>query len=127
MGQTILVGEDEDAVRAAAVGVLEELGYKCLQASHAAAAIAMLESGVHIDLVFTDVVMPGPIKTREFGARIAEIAPLMPVLFTSGYTENAIVHQGRLDDGVHLLSKPYSRTDLARKVAQLLRDAQPAG
>jgi PAS domain S-box-containing protein len=123
--QTILVVEDEPAVRAAAVGMLESLGYRCLEAAEASAALEVLESGVPVDLVFTDVVMPGPLKTREFAERIEVIAPNLPILFTSGYTENAIVHHGRLDEGVTLLSKPYARHDLAERIARLLARNQP--
>jgi two-component SAPR family response regulator len=64
--------------------------------------------------------MPGPLKTRDFAARVRERWPSLPILFTSGYTENAIVHHGRLDEGLDLISKPYARLDLARKVAQML-------
>ncbi len=123
--QVILVVEDEDAVRAAAVAMLEEMGYRCLQAASAQAALDIVQSGEHIDLLFTDVVMPGSVKTRDFVAEAETLRPGLPVLYTSGYTENAIVHHGRLDEGVSLLSKPYSRNDLARKVAALISTARP--
>ena len=123
--QTILVVEDEPAVRAAAVGMLQSLGYQCLEAGDANSALEVLENGAPVDLVFSDVVMPGPLKTRDFAERIEAIAPDTPILFTSGYTENAIVHHGRLDDGVSLLSKPYARDDLARRVSQLLAKTGP--
>ena len=119
--QTVLVVEDEPHVRASAVSMLVALGYRCLEASDAASALALLEAGAAIDLVFTDVVMPGPMKTRDFATQVNERWPGLPVLFTSGYTENAIVHHGRLDEGVSLLSKPYGRLDLSRRVAQLLQ------
>jgi PAS domain S-box-containing protein len=123
--QVILVVEDEEAVRAAAFAMLEEMGYRCLQASSAQAALDIVQSGEAIDLLFTDVVMPGPLKTRDFVAQTEALRPGMPVLYTSGYTENAIVHHGRLDEGVSLLSKPYSRNDLARKVAALMNTTRP--
>ena len=123
--QTILVVEDEEAVRAAAVAMLEEMGYRCLEAANAQAALEIVRSDKVIDLLFTDVVMPGPLKTRDFVAEAETLRPGLPVLYTSGYTENAIVHHGRLDDGVSLLSKPYSRNDLARKVAALISAARP--
>ncbi len=123
--QTILVVEDEDAVRAAAVSTLEALGYRCLEAADAGAALALLTAGERVDLVFCDVVMPGDLKARDFAERVRVLAPYLPILFTSGYTENAIVHHGRLDEGVNLLSKPYARDDLARRVAQLVRRAGP--
>jgi PAS domain S-box-containing protein len=118
--ESVLVVEDETEVRSAAVAMLDALGYRCLEAADAAGALAMLESGEAVDLIFSDVVMPGPLKTRDFAARVRERWPGLPILFTSGYTENAIVHHGRLDEGLDLISKPYARLDLARKVAQML-------
>ena len=118
--RTILVVEDEEAVREAALAILDELGYRRLEASDAVSALALVEAGAEVDLVFTDVVMPGPLRTREFAQRLKALRPQLPVLFTSGYTDNAIIHQGRLDEGVHLISKPYAKADLARRIAQLL-------
>ncbi len=125
LSETILVVEDDDMVRASAVGMLRDLGYICLHASDGAAALDVLKSGAKIDLLFTDVVMPGPVKSRDLAREAVALRPGMPVLFTSGYTENAIVHHGRLDEGVQLLSKPYSRDDLARRIRGLLKAAQP--
>jgi PAS domain S-box-containing protein len=122
--RTILVVEDEAAVREAAVEMLGELGYRRLEAPDAASALAIVEKGARIDLVFSDVVMPGPIRTREFAQRLAALRPGLPVLFTSGYTDNAIIHQGRLDEGVQLISKPYAKDDLARRIAQMLDGGQ---
>jgi PAS domain S-box-containing protein len=124
--QTVLVVEDEAAVRAAAVEALRALGYRCLEAADAEAALALLAAGESVDLVFSDVVMPGALKGRDFAERVRDLAPEMPILFTSGYTENAIVHHGRLDDGFNLLSKPYPREELARRVAHLLRRPPPS-
>uniref|UniRef100_UPI001A95CC40 response regulator n=1 Tax=Arenibaculum pallidiluteum TaxID=2812559 RepID=UPI001A95CC40 len=90
-------------------------------------------SGVPIDLMFTDVVMPGPLRSPELARKARERMPGIAVLFTSGYTENALVHGGRLDDDVELLSKPYTREKLARKIRHTLRkqeqrnDASAAG
>jgi CheY-like chemotaxis protein len=125
-GRTILVVEDEEAVREAAVAMLDELGYRCLEAPDAQSALALLEGGAEVDLVFTDVVMPGPLRTRDFAQALKALKPELPVLFTSGYTDNAIIHQGRLDEGVQLISKPYARADLARRLAQLLPADAPA-
>jgi PAS domain S-box-containing protein len=121
--RTILVVEDEEAVREAALAMMDELGYRRLEAADAEAALAIVEAGAQIDLVFTDVVMPGPLRTREFAQRLKTLRPDLPVLFTSGYTDNAIIHQGRLDEGVNLISKPYAKADLARRIAQLLAGA----
>ncbi len=125
-GRTILVVEDEAAVREAAVAMLDELGYRSLEAADAQSALALVEGGAHVDLVFTDVVMPGPLRTRDFAQALKALRPELPVLFTSGYTDNAIIHQGRLDEGVHLISKPYARAELARRLAQLLPADAPA-
>jgi PAS domain S-box-containing protein len=122
--ETILVAEDDEGVRATVVEMLQELGYRVLKAADAAAALQVIESGVAIDLLFTDVVMPGPLKSVELARRAQERTPSIKVLFTSGYTENSIVHGGRLDDGVKLLSKPYTREQLAHKIRQSLDDRQ---
>ncbi|MBN9445862.1 MAG: response regulator, partial [Bosea sp.] len=118
--ETILVVEDDDAVRDTVIGLLEGLGYRVLKAPDAQSALAVVESGVAIDLLFTDVVMPGPLKSAELARKAKGKLPQLSVLFTSGYTENSIVHGGRLDAGVNLLSKPYARDALARKVRQVL-------
>ena len=91
-----------------------------LKAESADQGRAVISSGAHIDLLFTDVVMPGPINTREFARRAQELRPGLKVLFTSGYTQNAIVHNGRLDEDAYLLSKPYRKDELARKLRSLL-------
>jgi CheY-like chemotaxis protein len=118
--ETILVAEDDDEVRAAAVEMLSDLGYRVYKARDAISALSVIEGGPAIDLLFTDVVMPGDLKSPELARRARERLPGIAVLFTSGYTENAIVHGGRLDPGVDLLPKPYSRNALARKVRQVL-------
>jgi CheY-like chemotaxis protein len=124
--RTILVVEDDDAVRAATVAMLGELGYTCLEAADAQCALDLVEAGARFDLVFTDVVMPGPLKTRDFAQRLRRLRPGTPILFTSGYTDNAIIHQGRLDEGVTLISKPYAKADLAQRLSQLLAQAAPS-
>ena len=122
--ETILVAEDDEGVRATVVEMLQDLGYRVLKAPDAASALTILESGVAIDLLFTDVVMPGPLKSTELAKKAKERAPHIAVLFTSGYTENSIVHGGRLDPGVQLLSKPYSREQLALKVRHVLDNSR---
>ncbi|PXW25034.1 PAS domain S-box protein [Paraburkholderia caballeronis] len=118
--ETVLVVEDDLKVQATVIDMLTELGYTVLKADNAEQALAVLGSGVQVDLLFTDVVMPGALRSPEMARRAVQLLPQMKVLFTSGYTQNAIVHGGRLDDGVELLSKPYSREDLARKVRHVL-------
>lgn len=118
--ETVLVVEDDDEVRATVVDLLGELGYSVLKAVDAASALSVIESGIPIDLLFTDVVMPGRLKSPELARMARERLPDLAVLFTSGYTENSIVHGGRLDPGVDLLSKPYTREALARKFRHVL-------
>jgi len=118
--ETVLVVEDDEEVCQTAVALLTDLGYRVLKAKDAASAFAVVDSGVPIDLLFTDVVMPGAMRSPELARRTRERIPGVAVLFTSGYTENAIVHGGRLDPGVELLSKPYTREALARKVRHVL-------
>lgn len=118
--ETVLVVEDDEEVRTTAVDTLNDLGYNVLKAQDAAGALAIIESGIPIDLLFTDVVMPGKLKSPELARKARQRLPSMAVLFTSGYTENAIVHGGRLDDGVQLISKPCTRDSLARKIRHVL-------
>ena len=125
--ETILVAEDDEEVRATVVETLGELGYRVLKAKDAESALAVIESGAAVDLLFTDVVMPGPLKSSEMARRAQARRPGLAVLFTSGYTQNAIVHGGRLDPGVELLSKPYDREALARKVRHVLAARSRSG
>ncbi|WP_232316361.1 response regulator [Candidatus Burkholderia verschuerenii] len=111
------------------VALLADLGYRVLRAKDAQSALAIVESGVPVDLLFTDVVMPGPLRSTELARKARECVPGIAVLFTSGYTDNAIVHAGRLDEGIDLLSKPYTHEALARKVrlviTQQAKDSAP--
>ncbi|WP_175921777.1 ATP-binding protein [Burkholderia latens] len=118
--ETILVVEDDADVRLTVVDMLAQLGYKVLTASDGEAALRMLDSGTPIDLLFTDVIMPGRIKGSELARRAAQRTPPLPVLFTSGYTRDEIFHSGRLDPGVMLLGKPYRRDELATRIRGVL-------
>lgn len=118
--ETVLVVEDDKKLQSTVVDMLSGLGYTVLKADDAQQALTIIRSGVQVDLLFTDVVMPGPLRSPEMARQAAEMLPRIKVLFTSGYTQNAIVHGGRLDDGVELLSKPYSRDQLARKIRRVL-------
>jgi CheY-like chemotaxis protein len=118
--ETVLVVEDDEDVRNTVIEMLSDFGYRVLKANDAQSALAIVESGVAIDLLFTDVVMPGPLRSPELARKARERLPDIAVLFTSGYTDNAIVHAGRLDEGIELLSKPYTREALARKIRNVL-------
>ncbi len=116
----ILVVEDDTLVRQNLIGQLRTLGYRVTSASSAAQALELLRGLHDVDLLFTDVVMPGGMNGPELAEEARALYPALKVLFTSGYTENAIVHHGRLDRGVHLLSKPYRKHEMATKVRQAL-------
>lgn len=119
-GETILLVEDDVLVRQFAYDQLDSLGYKVILANDPAHALEILRSGSVVDLLFTDVIMPGDMGGRELVEQARQIKPELKVLYTSGYTENAIVHHGRLDAGVLLLNKPYRRIDMARKIRAAL-------
>lgn len=118
--ETILVVEDDAVVQATVVDTLQGLGYRVLRASDGEGALTILQSGIPVDLIFTDVVMPGPLRSVDMARQAKNMFPDIAVLFTSGYTQNAIVHGGRLDPGVELISKPYRREALARKIRQVI-------
>lgn len=124
-GETILVVEDDASVRATSVELLSALGYSVLEAPNADSALAIVNSGVKIDMLFTDVVMPGNLRSPELARLATQRLPGLKVLFTSGYTQNAIVHSGRLDDGVELIAKPFSRERLAQKIRAVLMSEEP--
>jgi CheY-like chemotaxis protein/two-component sensor histidine kinase len=118
--ETILLVEDEDTVRALGFHILGELGYRVMQARNGEEAIALAaRRGERIDLLLTDVVMPG-MSGGELARRMVLHRQEMKVLFTSGHTDDAIVHQGVLDEGVLFLGKPFSPEGLARKVREVL-------
>jgi CheY-like chemotaxis protein len=117
---TVLLVEDDDAVREVALTALRSLGYTVIEASDGPSAMAVLEQRADVKLLFTDIVMPGGMNGRALADAARRLRPQLCVLYTSGYTENAIVHQGRLDEGALLLSKPYRRIDLDRAVRAAL-------
>ena len=118
-GEIVLVVEDNDEVRAYSVMILSELGYGVIQASSADAALDILGSEARIDLLFTDVVLPGK-SGRAIADAAESLRPGLKVLFTTGYSRNAIVHHGRLDPGVQLITKPFTFDQLAARVRAAL-------
>jgi signal transduction histidine kinase len=121
---TVLIVEDEPAVREVAVGILRDLGYRVLEAGDGPEALRVFgDNRASVDLLLSDVVLRGGMKGNQVAERLVQIKPDMRVLYTTGYTENAVVHHGRLDDGVQLIGKPFSRESLARKVAEVLGPA----
>jgi signal transduction histidine kinase len=118
--ETILVVEDDEALRLYTVEILSDLGYSVLEAASAAAALEIIGRGPDIDLLFTDIVMPGGMNGRQLGDEAMRQKPKLKVLFTTGYTANAIVHHGRLDPDVELISKPFTYETLGRKIRTIL-------
>ncbi|MBN3751668.1 response regulator [Paraburkholderia sp. Tr-20389] len=118
--ETVLVVEDDAGVRATSAELLRELGYKVIEAVNGDAALALLKNGVGVDLVFTDVVMPGTVKSADLAAWAKSRAPAIPVLFTSGHTRDMISKNNILAPDVKLLQKPYRPETLAQMVRDLL-------
>jgi CheY-like chemotaxis protein len=118
--ETILAVEDDALVRQYVVVRLQSLGYTVLAAASAREALDLVSAGVAFDLLFTDVIIGGDMNGRQLAEAIARQRPTVRVLYTSGYTENAIVHHGRLDPGVALINKPYRMAELARKIREVL-------
>jgi PAS domain S-box-containing protein len=125
--EVVLVVEDDELVRNNVVAQLDSLGYSSFAAKNAADAIALIEQGHHVDLLFTDVVMPGPMNGRQLADEVVNRCPSIKVLYTSGYSEDAIMHHGRLDPDVLLLVKPYRKSDLDHMIRRAVdASAQPA-
>jgi PAS domain S-box-containing protein len=114
--ETVLIVEDDALVRNFVTGQLKSLGYTTLVAGNAAEALKLIDQGATLDLLFTDVIMPGTMNGRQLAEEVVKRLPSVKVLFTSGYTQNAIFHHGRLDPDIILLPKPYRKADLARMV-----------
>jgi signal transduction histidine kinase/CheY-like chemotaxis protein len=112
--EVLLVVEDDDLVRNYVITNLMSLGYQVHTATNAAEALAMVRDGLAFDLLFTDVVLGAGMNGRQLVDEMQKLRPGLKVLYTSGYTENTIVHHGRVDAGIRLLTKPYRRADLAK-------------
>ncbi|MGZ5923910.1 MAG: PAS domain S-box protein [Rhizomicrobium sp.] len=119
--ETVLIVEDDAMVRKNVIRQIESLGYTTLEAANAAEALDIIDKHAIIHLLFTDVIMPGSMNGRQLVDEALRRRPSLKALFTSGYTENAILHHGRLDVGVLLLAKPYRKAELARMIRVALR------
>jgi PAS domain S-box-containing protein len=119
-GETILVVEDDDDMRIMTSGLLRSLGYSVLAADAAPAALDILGQSRTIDLLLTDVILPGLMNGRRLADEALRLRPNLKVVYMSGYTENAILHHGRLDPGVHLLQKPFLKRELSSKLREIL-------
>jgi CheY-like chemotaxis protein len=122
-GEIVLLVEDDAAVRELNAGMLRELNYAVIEAEDAARALQLIEMVPNIGLLFTDVGLPGGVTGRQLAEAARRLRPELRVLFTSGYARNAIVHHGRLDPGIDLISKPFSAAALASKIRELLDKA----
>jgi PAS domain S-box-containing protein len=118
--EKVLIVEDDALVRQYVVTQVKSLGYTALEAANAAEALTIIDADKDIDLLFTDIIMPGSMNGRQLADEAARRRPDLKTLFTSGYTENAIVHHGRLDSGVLLLAKPYRKSELAKMLRTAL-------
>jgi DNA-binding NtrC family response regulator len=118
-GETILVVEDDEQVRSVALRNIEELGYGTLEAQNAAAALRVLDAHPEIVLLFTDIVMPD-MNGRALADEATRRRPALKVLFTTGFTRNAVVHNGVVDAGVNFIAKPFSIEALATKIRMAL-------
>ena len=126
-GEVILIVEDDQDLRQYLTEVLRGLGYSVLTAPSGTAALPILEQlSNRIDLLLTDVIMPG-LNGRELGQRALQIRPGLRVLYMTGYSRNAVVHHGRLDEGVELLQKPITQTHLAARVRDILDQCEERG
>lgn len=122
-GEVVLVVEDDERVRATTVALLDRLGYRSLPCADGPTALELLDTGVHVDLLFSDVVLPKGMNGVQLAEEVKRRMPQVGILFASGYTENAVIHHGRLDPGVLLLEKPFTRQALARSLKQALKAA----
>lgn len=122
--RTILVVDDDPDVRDYAVAVLEDRGYRVLSAEDGIDALSVLARERSVDLLFTDVVMP-EINGRRLAEEALRRRPNLKVLFTTGYTKNAVVHNGVLDPGVDMIGKPFTIDDLASKLREVLERKDP--
>ena len=118
--ESILVVEDDPLVRNYVSAQLEQLGYRTMVTANGPEALAAVDNGFVCDVLFTDVIMSGGMNGRQVADAVVAKLPSVRVLFTSGYTEDAIIHHGRLDPDVTLLPKPYRKADLARMIRQVL-------
>jgi CheY-like chemotaxis protein len=122
--EVVLLVEDDDPVREFAKSLLADLGYQVLEAANGKDALEVLRTHTDVDLLFTDMVMPGGMNGRELAVAACELYPNLKVLYCSGYAEHAILHQGLPDQVARLLSKPYTRPELAKRIRAVLAEGQ---
>jgi CheY-like chemotaxis protein len=121
-GQTVLVVDDEPTVRMLVTDVLKELGYRSIEASDGVAGLKILQGTARIDLLITDVGLPGGLNGRQMADAARQFRPDLKVLFITGYAENAVLSHGHLAPGMHVLTKPFAIERLAARMTELLRE-----
>jgi len=119
-GKKVLLVDDDDAVRGAAVGLLTSLGYQVVAAPGGTEALAIMARMADIDVLFTDVVMPGGMSGGELAEQARMLRPDLKILFASGYFEGALVREGNIAASTHFLVKPYRKKELALKMDEVL-------
>jgi PAS domain S-box-containing protein len=121
-GETVLIVDDEPSIRVLVTEALNEQGYRAVQAQDGAAGLAILQTPARVDLLITDVGLPGGMNGRQMADAARQHRPGLKVLFITGYAEAAVISHGHLDPGMHVLTKPFSIEALARRVSQLIKD-----
>jgi len=119
-GETVLVVDDEPTVRMLVSDVLEDLGYIAIEAADGAAGLRVLQSDARIDLLITDVGLPGGMNGRQVADAARALRPGLKVLFITGYAENAVLNHGHLDPGMHVVTKPFAMDALATRIKELI-------
>ncbi len=119
-GETVLVVDDEPTVRMLVAEVLEDLGYRAIEAADGAAGLGVLQSNVRLDLLITDVGLPGGMNGRQVADAGRAVRPGLKVLFITGYAENAVLSHGHLDPGMHVLTKPFAMEVLGSRIKELI-------
>ena len=123
-GETVLVVDDEPTVRMLVTEVLADLGYTAIEAADGAAGLRVLQSDTRIDLLVTDVGLPGGMNGRQVADAARVARPGLKVLFITGYAENAVLSHGHLDPGMHVLTKPFAMEALASRIRTLITESQ---
>ncbi|WAJ31472.1 PAS domain S-box protein [Jeongeupella avenae] len=124
-GETVLVIDDEPLVRMLVVDVLEDLGYRAIEAADGPSGMKVLQSNARIDLLITDVGLPNGMNGRQVADAARELRPTLKVLFVTGYAENAVLNHGHLDHGMSIVTKPFNVEDLGRRIGAVIRDERP--
>jgi CheY-like chemotaxis protein len=120
-GESVLVVDDEDLVRMLIVDVLEDLGYLSLEAIDAKSGLKILQSSVRIDLLVTDVGLPGGMNGRQLADAARELRPDLKVLFITGFAENAVINHGHLEPGMHIMTKPFAMNAFGNKIRDMIK------